>query len=269
MWAYVIDTGVYTQHSEFQGRAFLGYNAYPGVTNVDRNGHGTHVAGTIIGKTYGVAKWGNVMAVKVFDTGSVSKFTSPQAFTILTSWQSTTDIVLDGYNWAVTNITNTPGRTGKSVISMSLAGGKSDAFNTAVNNAYKKGVLTIVAAGNSGDDAAKYSPASAVNAITVGAIDNNNNRASWSNYGNVVDIFAPGVNIQSAWIGSNGSTNILSGTSMATPHVAGLALYLKGKESGMWNAQTLTNRILNFSTKNKISTAGVGSPNRMAYNGFS
>lgn len=181
--------------------------------------------------------------------------------------QSTTDIVLDGYNWAVNNITKTSGRAGKSVISMSLAGGKSDAFNTAIANAYKKGVLTIVAAGNSGDDAANYSPASAPSAITVGAIDSNNNRASWSNYGTVVDIFAPGVNIQSAWIGGNASTNILSGTSMATPHVAGLALYLKGKETGLSSPASITNRILNLSTKNKVSTAGVGSPNRMAFNG--
>ncbi|KAF7561180.1 hypothetical protein G7046_g2963 [Stylonectria norvegica] len=249
-WAYVVDTGLNTGHVDFEGRAFLGYNAYPGVPFVDVNGHGTHCAGTIASKTYGVSKRANVISVKVFDTGS-----------------SSTDIVLDGYEWAVANITNTPGRAASSVISMSLSGGRSPAFNNAVEAAFRQNVLTVVAAGNSYADASAYSPASAPNALTIGAVDIRNNKPAFSNFGAVVDLFAPGVDIPSTWIGSNMATNIISGTSMACPHVAGLALYLRAKE-GLTTAVAVTNRIKTLATRNVVANAGANSPNLLAYNGI-
>jgi oryzin len=249
MFAYVVDTGLNTAHQDFGGRAKLGYNAYPGVKFVDANGHGTHVAGTIAGKIYGVAKKATVISVKVFDTGS-----------------SSTDIVLDGYEWAVKDIKKN-GRVQKSVISMSLAGGKSDAFNAAIQTAYSAGILTVVAAGNSYADAKDYSPASAPNAITVGAIDKYNSKADFSNFGSTVDIFAAGVGVQSTWIGSNTALQTLSGTSMATPHVAGLSLYLRAKE-GITSVAAVTARIKSLSTKGVVKGAGAGSPNQIAYNGI-
>ncbi|KAF4972040.1 hypothetical protein FSARC_1308 [Fusarium sarcochroum] len=249
MYAYVIDTGININHTDFEGRASLGYNAIRGAEFVDANGHGTHCAGTIAGRQYGVAKNANLVAVKVFHTGG-----------------STTDIVLDGYEWAVSNITNTPGRAQQSVISMSLGGGRSDAFNRAVDVAYNAGVLTVVAAGNDNANASNYSPASAPNAITVGAIDINNNRASFSNFGALVDIFASGVNIPSTWIGSNTATRTISGTSMACPHVAGLALYLKARES-LSTPEDVTRRIKRLATTGAVREAGEGSPNLLAYNG--
>ncbi|KAF5592485.1 subtilisin-like serine protease [Fusarium pseudoanthophilum] len=248
-YAYVVDTGINIAHDEFQGRAALGYNAYPDSDFVDANGHGTHCAGTIAGKEYGVAKRANLIAVKVFHLGS-----------------SRTDIVLDGYNWAVTNITNTPGRKEQAVISMSLGGGRSDAFNAAVQAAYSAGVHTVVAAGNDGKDAYNYSPASAPNATTVGAIDIDNNRASFSNYGALVDLFAPGVNIKSAWNTANSATKTISGTSMACPHVAGLSLYLRAKE-GLTTPESVARRLKELATTGVVQNAGVGSPNLLAYNG--
>jgi len=247
-YAYVIDTGINDAHRTFGGRGSLGYNAYPGAPDADRNGHGTHCAGTIAGSEYGVAKKANVIAVKVFDTGS-----------------SSTEIVLDGFEWAVANITAS-GREATSVISMSLGGPRSTAFNAAVEAAYSRGILTVVAAGNSAANANNYSPASAPNAVTVGATDIGNTRASFSNFGNVVDVFAPGVNILSSWIGSATATNSISGTSMACPHVAGLALYLKTLE-GLSSPGSVARRIVELATTGVVGSPGSGSPNRLAYNG--
>ncbi|SPO06424.1 related to subtilisin-like serine protease [Cephalotrichum gorgonifer] len=250
-YAYIVDTGVLAEHVSLEGRASLGYNAYPGAPDADRNGHGTHVAGTIASKDYGVAKKATVVAVKVFDTGS-----------------STTEIVLDGFEWAVNNITATPGRAAVSVISMSLGGPVSTAFNAAVQAAYDAGILSVVAAGNSNADAANYSPASAPSAITVGATTITNARASFSNYGTLVDVFAPGQNVLSAWIGSNTATNTISGTSMATPHVSGLVLYLKALE-GLASPGSVTERILQLATSGVVTSPGTGSPNLLAFNGIS
>lgn len=177
--------------------------------------------------------------------------------------------MIDGYEWAVSNITNTPGRAAKSVISMSIGGGFSRAFNTSIENAYRAGVLTIVAAGNSGADASKYSPAAAPNAITVGTIDKDNTRASFSNYGPLVDIFAAGVSVRSTWIGSTGASAWMSGTSMACPHVAGLALYLMGLGNETLNSpQAVANRIKELGTPGVVVNGGIGSPNLLAYNGI-
>lgn len=164
--------------------------------------------------------------------------------------------VMAGIQWAVTDANNN-GRISRSVISMSLGGGYSAQSNRAVAQAVSAGMFVAVAAGNNGDDASNYSPGSEASACTVGATDSNDNRASFSNYGRLVDIFAPGVNILSTWIGSNTATNTISGTSMATPHIAGLAAYLIALE-GTRSPAALCSRIQSLSTKNVIANAGSG-----------
>ncbi|KAI0457402.1 subtilase [Xylaria acuta] len=246
-FAYIVDTGLLTTHTQFGNRGSYGYNAVGGA-NVDSNGHGTHVAGTLGGSTYGVAKAATIISVKVF-TGS----------------SSSTTIILDGYNWAVNDIIS-KGRQSRSVLSLSLGGGFSSAFNNAVNNAYSSGVLSVIAAGNDGANAANTSPASAANALTVAAIDSNWAFASFSNYGAVVDIAAPGVSVLSSWIGSNTATNTISGTSMSTPHVAGLALYLIALE-GLSTPAAVTARIKALGTSGRISSLPGGTVNLIAYNG--
>ncbi|KAI1871044.1 hypothetical protein JX265_006084 [Neoarthrinium moseri] len=246
-YAYIVDTGLLTTHNEFGSRASYGYNAVGG-SNVDSVGHGTHVAGTIGGTTYGVSKSTTLIAVKVFEGES-----------------SSTSIILDGFNWAVNDITS-KGRASKSAISMSLGGGFSSSFNSAVNSAYSSGVLSVVAAGNDGANAANYSPASAANAVTVGAITSTWSQASYSNYGSVLDVYAPGSSVLSAWIGSNTATNTISGTSMATPHVTGLALYLIALE-GLSTPAAVIARIKALATSGSITSLGSGSPNLILYNG--
>ncbi|KAG8164459.1 hypothetical protein KVR01_006377 [Diaporthe batatas] len=248
-YAYIIDTGLLTTHVEFEGRGSLGYNAYPNTDFVDLVGHGTHVAGTIGGRTYGVARQASLISVRVFDTAG-----------------STTAIVLDGYNWAINNIT-AEAREATSVVSMSLGGGFSSAFNAAVAAAYDAGITTVVAAGNNGLDASNFSPASAPEAITVGAININNTKPSFSNYGTVVDVFAPGVDTLSAWIGSDTATNVISGTSMATPHVSGLVLYLKTVLGGLEAPADVAAKVTELATADILSGLGTGSPNLKAYNG--
>lgn len=195
---FVIDTGIYIEHTEFGGRATWGTNTVDTKTT-DGNGHGTHCAGTIGGTTYGMAKRANLVAVKVLsDSGSGS-----------------TQSVIDGISWSVNN------KKGPSLGSMSLGGGKSATLNSAVSNAVNAGLIMVVAAGNDNRDACNYSPASSPEAITVAASDNKDTKASFSNYGTCVELFAPGVAITSAWIGGPSSINTISGTSMACPHVAG------------------------------------------------
>lgn len=149
---------------------------------------------------------------------------------------------------------------------MSLGGPLSFAFNAAVEAAAEKGVLTVVAAGNSYTDAALFSPASAKSAVTVGAIDKDNSRPLFSNYGALVDVFAPGVEILSAWIGGDDATNSIDGTSMACPHVAGLALYLKGLE-GLDSVESVSERITELATEDAVKGPGLFSPNKLAFNG--
>lgn len=245
-FAYVVDTGINTDHVEFEGRASNGYNAVGGEF-VDAIGHGTHVAGTIGSKTYGVAKKSNLIAVKVFAGSSTS-----------------TSIVLDGYQWAVNDI-QARGRQNKAAINLSLGGGYSAAFNAAVKSAFNAGVVTVVAAGNSNVNASTQSPASAPEAITVGAIDSTWQRAYYSNFGAVLDFFAPGSDVLSTWIGSNTATATLSGTSMATPHVVGLVLYIQALEN-IQGPAAINNRLVRLSTRDVIPNAN-GSPNRIIYNG--
>lgn len=149
---------------------------------------------------------------------------------------------------------------------MSLGGGFSATLNSAVNNAVAAGVVFGVAAGNDGANASNYSPASAANAITVGAIQSGNARASYSNFGAVLDIFAPGTDITSAWIGSNTATSTISGTSMATPHVVGVAAYLIALE-GLSTPAAVVARIIALSGSGLVGSPGTGSPNRLLYNG--
>ncbi|CAD6456269.1 d8f3fb16-a9a2-4889-868b-a7b6ea0050cf [Sclerotinia trifoliorum] len=241
---YVVDTGVYAAHSQFGGRASMGANFVSGSANTDENGHGTHCSGTIGGSTYGVAKAAKIVGVKVLDA----------------SGSGTTAGVISGIQWVATN------HVSKSVLSMSLGGGFSSSLNSAVASTIASGVTVVVAAGNDNANAANTSPASTPDAITVGAIDTTDARASFSNYGSVLDVFAPGVNVLSSWIGSTSATNTISGTSMATPHVAGLAAYLIALE-GLSTPAAVAARIKTLATSGSITNAGSGSPNLIAYNG--
>ncbi|KAK1992787.1 subtilase [Colletotrichum falcatum] len=251
-YAYVVDSGVIATHNEFGGRVTLGFNAYTG-THTDTLGHGTHVAGTIGGSTYGVAKQTNIISVKVFQGAS-----------------GTTSAILSGFNWAVNDITS-KGRAARSVINMSLGGPASTTWATAVDAATSQGVLSVVAAGN-GDSlgnplpVSSQSPANVASAVTVAAVDSSWQPAYFTNYGEGVDVFAPGVSVLSAWIGGNSATNTISGTSMASPHVAGLALYLQALE-GLATPAAVTARIKALATAGRITGTLSGSPNLLAYNG--
>jgi len=245
--AYVIDTGIYTAHPEFEGRAtFLANYAGDG-QNSDGNGHGTHVAGTIGSKTYGVAKKTKLYAVKVLDS----------------SGSGTNSGVIAGINFVASD-SKTRSCPNGAVANMSLGGGKSTAVNSATANVVSAGVFMAVAAGNDGANAQNYSPASEATAFTVGATDSSDAKASFSNYGAVVDAFAPGVSILSTW--NNGGTNTISGTSMATPHVAGLGAYLLGLE-GKVSPAALGSRIVALATKNKITGLPSGTVNYIIFNG--
>lgn len=170
---------------------------------------------------------------------------------------------MDGLDWTVKNITNTPGRAAKSVINVSLAFPTSDTLNAAFEAASAAGVLSVVGAGNDGKDASTRSPASAPSAITVGAVDWQKTAATWSNFGSSVDIFAPGVDIPSLWNGE-GIVSTNSGTSMATPHVAGLVAYLRGKEDLKTNGEVI-GKVLELAKKGVVKNAGTGTPNVLAY----
>jgi subtilisin family serine protease len=241
--AYIIDTGIRISHNQFGGRASYGYDFVDNdSTASDCNGHGTHVAGTVGGSTYGVAKGVSLIAVRVLNC----------------SGSGTTSGVIAGINWVTSNHT-----TGKAVANMSLGGGASSALDTAVNNSINDGIVYAVAAGNSNANACNYSPARVANAITVGATTSTDARASYSNKGSCLDLFAPGSSITSAWNTSNTATNTISGTSMATPHVTGVAaLYLQGHSA---TPTQVRNAIVGAATQNVVTNAGTGSPNRLLY----
>jgi subtilisin family serine protease len=244
--AYVIDTGVYTAHTDFGGRATFGANFITGSANTDENGHGTHVAGTIGGTKYGVAKKVTIVGVKVLDAeGSGS-----------------TSGVVAGMDWVAARAV-----PGKSVVNMSLGGSKSTTIDNAAARLFAANIPLIVAAGNSATtDACTGSPSGATNAYTVAASDKTDTVASFTSYGTCVEIFAPGVAITSAWIGSTSATNTISGTSMATPHVVGVAaLYLSF--NSLPTAQSLFNKLTSTATLNKIKGTLKGSPNRLLFNG--
>ena len=253
--AYVIDTGIRTTHSEFLNAAGTASRAVGGFTAIadgngsnDCNGHGTHVAGTIGGRTYGVAKQVNLVAVRVLDCAG----------------SGSTSGVIDGVNWVATN------KSGPAVANMSLGGGLSTALNTAVINSINAGISYAIAAGNSSVDACTQSPASVASALTVGATDTTDTRATFSNYGSCLDIFAPGVNITSAWHTSDSATNTISGTSMASPHVAGAAaLYLSAYPAA--TPDQVANKLdglVSLASVDKVLNPGTGSPNKLLYTGY-
>jgi aqualysin 1 len=244
--AYIIDTGIRTTHTQFGGRAAVSADFVgDGRNGQDCNGHGTHVAGTVGGSTYGVAKSVSLRAVRVLNCQG----------------SGTTSGVISGVNWVAAN------RVLPAVANMSLGGGASSALDTAVNNAINAGVTFAVAAGNENQNACNVSPARTAAAITVGSTTSTDARSSFSNFGTCVDIFAPGSSITSAWATSDTATNTISGTSMATPHVVGVAaLYLQGHTTAS-NA-TVRNAIVNGATANVITGAGTGSPNRLLYSLF-
>ncbi|KAK1544922.1 alkaline proteinase [Colletotrichum paranaense] len=226
-------------------------NVFPEVAHDDDFGHGTHVAGTIGSVRFGVAKNATLVDVK----------TTRVAY-------GTTTKIIEALEWSVQNITNTPGRAGKSVVSMSLATATSTALNDAVDAATALGVfIVVVGAGNDGKDASTRSPASAPTDFTVGAIDINSTRARWSNFGPSVEVFAAGVDVRSTSVYQDG-TDLLSGTSMSTPHISGLALYLEGLEGSVVDAPAAIGaRIKELATKDIVADPGVGSPDLVAYNG--
>ncbi|KAK4142865.1 serine protease [Dichotomopilus funicola] len=250
--AFVVDTGIKVTHSEFEGRASFAANFINNV-DTDEEGHGSHVAGTIGGKTFGVAKNVKLVAVKVLGADG----------------SGTNSGVLAGMQFVAQNATAT-GLAGKAVMNMSLGGGASRAVNAAIDNIEKAGVVPVVAAGNEAQDARNDSPASAAAAITVGAIDQTNDEiANFSNFGPIVDVFAPGVDVLSVGIQTDTSTQTLSGTSMASPHVAGLAAYLMALEN-ITGVQDVSDRIkeLAQATGAQVKGAPRGTTTLIANNGF-
>ncbi len=240
---YVIDTGIRQSHTEFGGRAFSGYTAVnDGHGTDDCHGHGTHVAGTIGGASYGIAKQARLYAVRVLDCNG----------------SGTLSGVIAGIDWVTAN------HIAPAVANMSLGGGASTSLDNATRNSVAAGVSHAVAAGNDNADACNFSPARVDQALTVGATTTVDARASYSNTGVCVDVFAPGSAITSAWIGSDTATNTISGTSMASPHVAGIAaLYLAAQPTAppaeVFSAVTAT------ATAGRLSNLGAGSPNLLAY----
>ncbi|PVE08199.1 hypothetical protein Y717_18700 [Streptomyces scopuliridis RB72] len=238
---YVIDTGVRITHQDIAGRASYGYDAVDNDnTAQDGNGHGTHVAANAAGTVYGVAKKAKIVAVRVLNNAG----------------SGTTAQVVAGIDWVTNN------HSGPSVANVSLGGGADAALDTAVQNSINSGVTYAIAAGNSGANAQNYSPARVADAITVGATTSTDARASYSNFGARVDLFAPGSAITSAWNTSDTATSSISGTSMATPHVAGAAaVYLAGHPTAT-PAQVST-ALVNGATNGVVTNPGTGSPNKL------
>lgn len=243
--AYIIDTGILASHAQFVGRVGAGYDSVDGGDPTDCNGHGTHVAGTVGGATYGVAKAVTIVPVRVLDcTGSGT-------------WAG----VIAGINWVTGNHVGGP-----AVANMSLGGGASASVDAAIEASIADGITYAVAAGNSSLDACNYSPARTPNALTVGATTSSDARASYSNTGTCVDVFAPGSGITSAWYTGTSATAVLNGTSMASPHVAGAAaLYLASNTSA--SPATVGSALKAAGTAGVVSSAGTGSPNLLLYVG--
>jgi aqualysin 1 len=244
--AYVIDTGIRRTHAEFSGRATSGYTAInDGRGTTDCHGHGTHVAGTVGGETYGVAQDVGLVAVRVLDCQG----------------NGTDSGVIAGVDWVTGNHTaGTP-----AVANMSLGGGISSALDTAVNNSINDGITYALAAGNdNGANACNSSPSRVAAGLTVGSTTSTDARSSFSNIGSCLDLFAPGSSITSAWMTSDTATNTISGTSMATPHVAGAAaVYLQGNPGA--SPSTVNSAIVSSATTGVVTNPGSGSPNRLLY----
>ncbi|HEV2827499.1 MAG TPA: S8 family peptidase [Pyrinomonadaceae bacterium] len=241
---YIIDTGIRRTHTQFGGRAVIGFDSIgDGQNTNDCNGHGTHVSGTVGGSTYGVAKGVTLHAVRVLDCAG----------------NGTDATVIAGVDWV------TGHRVLPAVANMSLGGGASSALDTSVQNSINAGVTYAVAAGNDyGANACNGSPSRVTAALTVGSSTSTDAKSDFSNIGTCLDLFAPGSSILSSWNTSDTATNTISGTSMATPHVAGVAaLYLQNNSTA--SPATVANAIITTSTTNHLTGIGTGSPNRLLY----
>ena len=243
--AYVLDTGIRQTQTEFAGRARSGWDLIgKDATAEDCNGHGTHVAGTIGGTRYGVAKDINLVAVRVLDCKGSGSYSA----------------IIDGIDWVTKNAVK------PAVANMSIGGPVSSALNAAVARSIAAGVTYAVAAGNDNTNACNQSPASAPDALTVAATDQSDRRASFSNYGKCVDLFAPGVQITSASYSSDTGTAVMSGTSMASPHVAGAAALVLGAHPA-WTPKQVRDALVANTTANVVTSAASGSPNKLLYVG--
>ncbi|MER6910748.1 S8 family serine peptidase [Streptomyces sp. NPDC000594] len=249
--AYIIDTGIRTGHSDFGGRASVGTDTVGGGQNgQDCHGHGTHVAGTVGGTTWGVAKAVNLIAVRVLNCQG----------------SGTNAGVIAGVDWVTANARK------PAVANMSLGGGANTTLDNAVTRSIASGISYAIAAGNGNIfgqpvNACTISPARVPTAITVGATDRTDRRASFSNFGTCLDIFAPGVQVTSAWATNDTATNTISGTSMAAPHAAGVAaLHLAANPTA--TAAQVRDAIVNNATNNKVVNPGTGSPNKLLYSLF-
>ncbi|MFE9727799.1 S8 family peptidase [Streptomyces sp. NPDC005794] len=239
--AYVIDTGVRVTHNDFEGRATSGFDAVDNDDDADDgNGHGTHVAGTIAGASHGVAKKAKIVAVRVLDDAG----------------SGTTEQVVAGIDWVTAN------HEGPSVANMSLGGSADPALDAAVQKAIASGVTFAVAAGNESSDAGEGSPSRVPEAITVASSTVDDEQSSFSNFGSVVDIYAPGSDITSTWNDSDDGTNTISGTSMATPHVVGAAaVYLGGHPDA--TPEEVATALTDGATPDAITNATEGTANKL------
>jgi subtilisin family serine protease len=241
--AYILDTGIRFSHNDFGGRATSGFDAIDGGAADDCHGHGTHVAGTVGGTSFGVAKAVQLVGVRVLNCAG----------------SGTTSQIVAGVDWVTQNSIK------PAVANMSLGGGVNTSIDTAVNNSINSGVSYSIAAGNSnGANACNFSPARVGAAITVGSTTQTDARSSFSNIGTCLDIFAPGSSITSAWNTSNTATNTISGTSMATPHVAGAAALVLSANPTFTPTQ-VRDRLVADSTTGVVTNAGTGSPNRLLF----
>jgi len=257
---YILDTGIYVDHADFEGappRATFGWKAEPGWSNLDGNGHGTHVASTSGGNNFGIARKTRLVAVKVLgDSGSGT-------------WAG----VIGGIDWTVLEASS---KQQLAVINMSLGGGRTISVDAAADAAVDNGVVVVVAAGNNNGDACNFSPAAAPKVLTVGATEegiNRDVRSYYSNWGTCVNIFGPGTSITAAWIGTRTALRSISGTSMASPHVAGIAALLRSDNRGA-TAQEIQQGIVQMGTPGTVTLNCAGlpascnqTPNIMAWNG--
>lgn len=240
---YVIDTGIRASHVDFAGRVLPGYTAInDGRGTADCNGHGTHVAGTAGGTTWGVAKAAQLVPVRVLDCNGAGSYSG----------------VIAGIDWMAAQAHR------PAVANLSLGGPASATLDSAVNGAIAKGISMVVAAGNDNANACNYSPARTPDAITVGATTSSDARASYSNFGTCLDLFAPGSSVRSAWSTGDTATNILNGTSMAAPHAAGVvALMLEARPDA--TPLAIAEHLKATASVNKLSSTGAGSPNLLLY----
>ncbi|KAK3934197.1 peptidase S8/S53 domain-containing protein [Diplogelasinospora grovesii] len=229
-------------------RAVWGAN-FINQNNTDENGHGTHVAGTIGGLTLGISPHTRLVALKVFDGNAQGPWSG----------------VLSALDWACTDAENR-NATALSVINMSLGGDRYDVIDDAVSAAVRRGLTVVVAAGNENQNVSNVSPAACPEAIAVGATDQNDNKPWWSNWGPDLDVFAPGDGILSSWFATDEATLTLSGTSMASPHVAGLCAYFM-EVYGPHTPAQMRQRVVGYATQGRVQNAGQGSPNMLVFNG--